>query len=249
MNLWILLRSFIILLLLSYTTVVTVQHIEKDIMVENFKKRGVFQEDISTKKFKYYKIDYEGKPSLSFLNSSADCYPGNVGDILISCEQNTIHPLVNGVISYYAGGHAGYITGPYRDDYTYIGEIGTVEATMTVGNNADCGVYSKEDWRGLQYFNEVMCLRVDMTDEELARVTASITSRLGDPYNETFFFNIYDTSYCSDVVSKSFECINRDLNPTKLTTSMYDMITAKDTYISYYHYVDSDGVKHIYYLG
>ena len=50
-------------------------------MVENFKKRGVFQEDISTQKFKYYKIDYEGKPSLSFLNSSADCYTGNVGDI------------------------------------------------------------------------------------------------------------------------------------------------------------------------
>ncbi len=218
-------------------------------MVEDFKKKGVFQEELSTSKFKYYKIDYEGRKTMSYVESSHDCYPGNEGDILVSVEQNTVHPLVNGIISFYAGGHAGYIPGLYEDHSTYLGPKTTVEATMTVGSNQNCSNYYVEDWRTTKFFNEVICLRVDMTDEERARVTSSITAILGDPYNETFFFNTTNSSYCSDLISKGFSSIGRDLNPDGVTTSIWDLIIAKDTYISYYHYFDNDGVKYIYYLG
>lgn len=248
-NVWILFRSLVIFILLSFTTVVVVEHIEKICKVENFKRKGVYQEEISTSKIKYYKIDYEGPASLSFIASSSDCLPGNAGDILVSVEQNTLHPLFNGVVSFYAGGHAGYIPGVYEDANTYIGTNGTVEATMTVGQNADCDIYSREDWRTQKYFNEVMCLRVDMTDEERNRVSAYITSILGDPYNETLFFNTTNTTYCSDLISKGFSTIGKDLNSDGVTTSIWDLIVSKDAYISYYHYFDSNGVKYIYYLG
>lgn len=247
--LWIFFRSLLLFIFLSYTIIVIIEHIEKEIKVENFKRQAVYQEDISTEKFKYYKINYEGRETLKFRPESNDCYPGNEGDILISVEQNTVHPLVNGAISFYAGGHAGYITGIYEDFSTHIGSYQTIEATTTVGNNSNCSVFSINDWTTTRYFNEVMCLRVDMTDEERNKVTSSISSMLGDPYNVTFFFDTTNTTYCSDLISKGFESIGINLNRDGVTTSIWDLITAKEAYISYYHYFDSDGVKHIYYLG
>ena len=246
---WIFLRSVLLFVIISYTTIVIVEHIEKQVLVETFKKNAVFQENISTDKIKYYRIDYDGRETLRFNSSTKDCIPGNEGDIMVSVEQNTVHPLVNGIISFYAGGHAGYIPGIYSDSQNRIGINGTIEASMTVGTNTACTTYSIMDWTTQKYFNEVMCLRVDMTDEERKRVDVSIAALLGDPYNETFFFNTKDTSYCSDVISKGFKTIGKNLNPDGVTTSIWDLIVAKDTYITYYHYFDSDGVKHVYYLG
>ena len=157
--------------------------------------------------------------------------------------------MVNGVISFYAGGHAGYIPGDLYDYSTHIGINSTIEATTTVGNNSNCTTFKIDDWTTTRYFNEVMCLRVDMTDEQRDRVTAYISSILGDPYNTSFFFDTTNTTYCSDLISKGFYSIGKNLDKDGVTTSIWDLIVSNEAYISYYHYFDSDGVKHIYYLG
>lgn len=247
--LWIFSRSLLLFIFISYTIIVIIEHIQKTIKVENFKSKAIYQEQISSNKFKYYKIDYDGRETLRFKTGSYDCYPGNEGDILVSVEQNTVHPLVNGAISFYAGGHAGYIVGSYSDYFTSINTYQTIEATTTVGDNIHCAVYPLEDWTTNRFFNEVICLRVDMTDEERSRVNASVSSLLGDPYNMSFFFNTTNSNYCSDIISKGFMSIGKDLNKDGATTSIWDLIVSNDAYISYYHYFDSDGVKHIYYLG
>ena len=100
-----------------------------------------------------------------------------------------------------------------------------------------------------KYFNTVIGLRVDMTEEEYEKVTSVIMSYLGDPYNSSFFFNTTNTKYCSDLISSGFSYIGRNLNRDSSTTSIFDLIVSPDTYISYYHYFDGSGVKHVYYLG
>ena len=246
---WIFIRSVLLFIIISYTTIIIVEHVEKQCLVESFKQKAVFQEELSTSKIKYYKIDYDGRQTIQIDSKTKDCIPGNVGDILVSVEQNTVHPLVNGIISFYAGGHAGYIPGIYNDFTHRIGSRGTIEASMTVGINTTCTNYSITDWTTQRYFNEVMCLRVDMTDEERNRVNASVAAILGDPYNETFFFNTKNASYCSDVIRKGFESIGKNLDSDGVTTSIWDLIVSRETYIIYYHYFDNDGVKHVYYLG
>ena len=100
-----------------------------------------------------------------------------------------------------------------------------------------------------KYFNTVIGLRVDMTEEEYEMVTSVIMSYLDDPYNSTFFFNTTNAKYCSDLISSGFSYIGRNLNRDSSTTSIYDLIVSPETYISYYHYFDGNGVKHVYYLG
>lgn len=245
---WIILKSFIIFMLLSFTTVVVIEHTTTDILVQKFIAKGEFQEDMSTEYFKYYKIPYSGKPTMIYDLQSHDCYPGGKGDILVSPEQNTIAPFLNEIISFYAGGHAAYCLGEYGDYQISSSNMETVETTETQSVHT-ARIYSKQDWMNNQFFNQVIGLRVDMTDEECDKVTSTILSYYGDPYNVTFFFNTTNTKYCSDMVSQGFKYIGKNLNRDLSTTSIYDLIVSPDTYISYYHYFDSNGVKHIYYLG
>ena len=58
-----------------------------------------------------------------------------------------------------------------------------------------------------------------------------------------------NAKYCSDLISSGFSYIGRNLNRDSSTTSIYDLIVSPETYISYYHYFDGNGVKHVYYLG
>ena len=245
---WIILRSFIIFMLLSFTTVVIIEHISKDVLVQNFISKGEFQEELSTDKIKYYKIPYNGRKTISYDPLTHDCYPGEKGDILVSPEQTTIAPLLNEVISFYAGGHAGYCLGEYGDYQVISNNYMTLETTETQTIHKT-SLYSKNDWTTPIYFNSVIGLRVDMTDEEIDEVTSAIMSYYDDPYNKTFFFNTTNAKYCSDLISEGFKYVNKNLNRDSSTTSIYDLIVSADTYIFYYHYFDSKGVKYVYYLG
>ena len=97
-------------------------------------------------------------------------------------------------------------------------------------------------------FDEVIVLRVKTTEEERCKVLSKAMALVGEPYNYTFFFNTKEASYCTDIVGKAYSEIGVDLNKDKLTTSVYDLLISKDTYISYYYYMDSKGIKHFYYL-
>lgn len=246
---WIALRSFIIFLLLGYTINASVEHIEKDVIVHQFKKRGVYQKDISSDTIKYYKIKSNDASSLTFLSENNDSLPGANGDILVSVQQNTIHPMVNGIISFYAGGHAAYIPGEFSDFDHNITENKTIEATETNGISTTCTVFDRTDWQGDKFFTEVIGLRVKLTEKQKLEVKTQITSRLGDPYNQSFIFNTENSVYCSDLISKAYKKVGKNLNNDGFTTSIWDLIVSPDTYISYYHYFDNDGIKHIYYLG
>jgi hypothetical protein len=88
-----------------------------------------------------------------------------------------------------------------------------------------------------------------MTQEEYEVVTSVILSYYDDPYNSSFLVNTTNSKYCTDIMSQAFSYIGKKLNRDSFSTSVYDLIVSPDTYISYYHYYDGNGVKHVYYIG
>ena len=71
--------------------------------------------------------------------------------------------------------------------------------------------------------------------------------QLGDPYNISFLFDTKNKTYCSDLITKVFSSVGIDTNKDGYFTTIYDIITTEELYITYYHYY-KDGIKYIYYV-
>lgn len=242
----ILLRSILIFILIGALSTACVKNIQKIVIVEEFKSRGVYQEDMSISNIKYYKVESnEDIPAYTVYNDKV--LPGYEGDILVS-TQAVLNPLVNGFVSFFAGGHAAICAGNYRDQDINLDNYSSIEATGLYGGDNPALVLDRDYWSDDTY-NEVIALRVKMTKEQRKEIISLASSIIGDQYNFTYIFDTVNKSYCSDLVSKVYSYVGVDLNKDDFTTSIYDLIISKDSYISYYHYIDNDGIKHIYYLG
>lgn len=243
----ILLRSILIFIALGAVTTATVKNVYQVILVEQFKKDAVYQEEISTNKMKFYKI--ESDESLpAFTNYYNYILPGAPGDILVSREA-IVHPIINPFISYFAGGHAAICLDDYSDFNISATTIDSIEATGLEPGDNTSKIFDRSYWGDNSVYDEVIGLRVKMTEEERKEVISASCGLLGDPYNFSFIFDLNNKSYCSDLVSKVFSKIGVNLNKDEFSTSVYDLVISSDTYISYYHRFDSKGVQHIYYLG
>ena len=244
----IILRSFLIFVVVWGITISATKNVHKSILVENFKSKGVYQEDISTSSTKFYKIE-SNEDMEAFTSDGSMIYPGKGTDILVSC-QAIVHPLINGFISFTAGGHAAFINpnyGDYKNNFI-VEDTTSIEATgLNEGKNLS-DVFSTDYWATDNPYTEVIGLRVKMTDEERREVTSICSSLIGDEYNYSFIFDTTNKSYCSDIISKAYRKIGKNLNKDGFATTIYDLISSGDCYISYYHVYKND-VKYIYYLG
>lgn len=223
------------------------KNIYAEALISQFKKRGVLDETHSTNKVKYYPIDSnEERPTIQ--NYGGTYYPGNSGDILISLKSELDIPFIQDFISFFAGGHAAVVLGDYQDATSSVTVDQTMESTG-VGNDANAGVSDKGDcWVDASPYDEVICLRVDTTEEQRNRILAEAMALSDDPYNYAFIWDTKKKTYCSDLIQKIYRKQGFNLNKDGFTTSVYDLIVTSETYISYYHYVDYDGVRHVYYL-
>ncbi len=245
----IILRSILLFILIWGGTITIVKNIHKVALVEEFKNRAVYQEDISTASTKYYKIESDETTS-TFTKSGNSIYPGNESDIIVTTEALLGPELVRGTISFLVGGHAAYVNGTYGDyNLSQTGKgTTTIEATgLNEGENLSA-VFNSSYWIDSSTYKEVIGLRVKMTDAERREVNSMCASLIGDPYNFSFVFDTINKSYCSDIMYKAYRKIGKNLNKDGFATTIFDLISSDDTYISYYH-VFKDGVKYIYYLG
>ena len=245
---FLILKNLIIFVVLGATTTACVHNTEKIVYVEQFKQKGVYQEDISTDNIKYYLVESD-EERLGYIPNGNDCYPGNIGDILVSTQAHLINPFISDLISFFAGGHAALCVKNYRDYELHTDQYTTVEATGLNPGDNPTEIIDRNYWSGQSNFTEVIGLRVKMTEEERNIVISDAISQVGDHYNFSFIFDTTNKKYCSDIVSNSFKRIGKNLNKDEFATTIYDLIVSSDTYISYYHYFDNNGVKHIYYLG
>ncbi len=252
------LTSIIIFIVVGATTVAGVKNIIKEIRISNFKNKckKLNEDEIDSienidklkgKTIFYHCDSNEGKKAFS-INYYGEILPGNEGDILVSTDVSMAGPMINGFVSFYAGGHAAFITGQYEDhDISLDGTNETIEASGLRDDENPCLVGDLSYWNGKAPFTEVIGLRVKCSDEERKIALSYASSILGDLYNYAFIFDTVDKSYCSDLISKAYNRVGYNLNKDGLATTIYDLIASQDCYIFYYHkYID--GVKHVYYM-
>lgn len=241
-------RSILIFIAIGAITSASVKNVSKTVCVEEFKKRGVYQEDMSSSTVKYYKIDSDEElPAYTKVNNQL--LPGSPGDILVSTQATLINPLVSGLVSFFAGGHAAICLDSYSDFDFSTNKNQTIEATGLGEGEMVSSLFYKGYWVQPDPFTEVIGLRADISEAQRKEVISLATSLLGDYYNYSFLFDTTNKKYCSDLVSEVYKKVGINLNKDSFTTNIYDIIISKDVYISYYHYYDSNRVLHIYYLG
>lgn len=241
-------RSILLFIVVSAVLTASTKNIQTTILVENFKAKGVYQEDISTPTVKFYKISSDEEKS-AYIVSGKKIIPGNSCDILTTKQAELGGPLTRGFIQFFAGGHAALCSEEYTDFETKLNDLTSIEATgLSDNGDNSASIFYRDYWSDDYTYTEIIGLRVKMTDRERKEVLSNAASYLGEDYNYSFLFNTDNKTYCSDLISKAFSTIGVNLNKDGFTTSVYDLIVSNETYISYYHYF-KDGIKYIYYLG
>ena len=242
-------RSILLFILIWGITTTVCKNIQKVILVENFKAKAVFEEEKSTASVKYYRVK-SNETRKTYTEFDGEVYPGGESDILVTTESLVGPDIIRNTFGYFVGGHAAYVNGDYGDyNMNYITSgASTIEATgMNPGLNV-ADVFPSDYWIDSETYKEVIGLRVKMSDEKRREVNSLMSSRLGDLYNYSLLFDTVNKSYCSDLISKSFAEVGININKDGFVTTILDIISSGDCYISYYH-IYKDDVKYIYYLG
>lgn len=238
--------SILFVLVGGFTTAIT-KNIHATVLVEQFKNQATYREELSTPRVKVYTIPSEEEIPTN-QKVGGIYYPGSEGDILISLYSEIGIPFVEDIISFFAGGHAGLVLGKYMDSEGISNELWTLEASGLREENNLAEAGNKRYWTLETNERSVIGLRVKMSNEERRSVINRAMALIGDEYNYSFLFDTKNKSYCSDLIGKAFDVIGVNLNKDGFTTSVYDLLVSGETYITYYHYFDTDGVQHVYYL-
>lgn len=243
-------KCFVIFIALWATTSSLEKNVEKLIYVEQFKARGVYQENLSSTKVKYYKVSANEKEDgnrKAFLKNGSTIYPGSKGDILVSTQATLVGPMISGFVSFYVGGHASIVVDNYYDYELSATSYSSVEATgLNEGSNKSI-IDNRAYWTSDDPFTEIIALRVNLTESEINEVISNAIGLVGEDYNYSFLFDTDKKSYCSDIVTKAFSHIGINLNKDYFATTIFDLIVASQTYISYYSYYNED-IMYVYYL-
>lgn len=241
-------ESIVLFIVIGGLTTAITKNVYADILIEDFKSKGEYQEKESRPSVKFYRIPADNEEP-TFQRRGNTVYPGGTGDILISLKSEMEIPFIGDFVSFFAGGHAALVLGNYQDGIGYASDQFTIESSGLVEEDSIANILEKSYWAMGNPYKTVIGLRVKMTEAERKTVIAEAMGYWGDPYNYSFLFDTKNKSYCSDLLSKIFSKIGINLNKDGFTTSIYDILLSNHTYISYYHYYDSKGIKHIYYLG
>ena len=239
--------SILIFIILLFVTDTVIDHILYSSKINDFKAKCTLVKE--TADVKYYSYKKEGDVP-GYYSTGSTVYPGNYGDVIVSPDATLVNEFISGFVSYFAGGHAAYVTKEFSDYSVHFTNFDSVEATgMNEGLNPS-QIANRAYWINDRTFKETIGLRMNgITDEQKDELMSIISGELGDYYNFSFgLFESKSKSYCSDLISKAYNRIGYDLNKDKFFTTIYDLVVSPDCYISYYHYFDSDGVKYVYYI-
>ena len=226
-----LVRYILIFLLAFFMINGVVENIIIKTKISNFKSQTTLVDVDVENGIKYYCVSRETYES-SLKQIDGKMYIGSKGDILL--KQSSPYPEIpvfHQLMTFFIGGHAAYVI----DSKT------TVEVNGKDYNNKVS--YYSNDW-----FNLKECVGVRLKNKEIIDdVTKNIENKIGAKYNYSFVFD--NGYYCTDLMSKSVTDVDtyHNINDTLFTTAN-DIITSSNTEICYYHYTDSNNIKHVYFI-
>ena len=242
--------TFVFFILISFGIDSAVEHVIVSNKISKFKKKAVYQEDISSYYIKYYKVEKDDVlPGYTMFGDRM--LPGNFGDIITSPNSNFFKGMYMGemlcdFMGYFVGGHAAIVLNNYEDYEIDVTQDDTVEATITTGNSP-AFVANRDYWNSIDYFSEIIAYRAPLTDIEKDDLLSVAVGQAGDYYNKTFTFNNKNTSYCSDLITKVYKKYGVNTNKDGFWTTVWDIMATPDLDIVYYHRIIGD-VTYIYYV-
>ena len=199
--------------------------------IASFKHDAVLANYDTENGIKYYCVSRETSYSSLYV-IDGKTYIGSEGDILLKqASPYPEIPVFHQLVTFFMGGHAAYVI----DSKT------TIEINGKTKDNK-VRVYDNN------WFNQKECIGVRLKDKKIIKdVTKNIENKIGSKYNYSFIFD--NGYYCTDLMSKSVYEVSKknNINDTMVTTAN-DIITSKNVEICYYHYIDTNGIKHVYYV-
>ena len=222
--------------------------------INDFKNAGDYESEemIGNTKVIYYKVSRE-----TYVEKGWEAYErptikehviGSNGDILLNKKSPFDNlPFIYEFISFFFGGHAVAAKGLENGDS--FDDLG-VNVLEVAGNTEDSNYVReiKNNWFLSDRREETIGVRVKgVTKEDTDNFTNNILAKLGEPYNYSFIFNTKKSHYCTDLMSKCYQEAGFKINDW-FYTSINDLITSKNTYISFYKYNDGK-TTYVYYLG
>ena len=187
------LQTILIFLVVGAFTTAITKNIHSSILVEQFKSKGVLNQEKSTKYIKVYEV--KGNEEIPTITYFADeIAPGGPGDILISLKSEIPVPFVKDIVSFFAGGHASLVIDTYEDENLYGNSDMVVETTGLEYEKNVAIISSKAYWIDDYLYKEMIGLRVKMTDLERKKVISKGVSMVGDPYNYGFIIDTQNKS-------------------------------------------------------
>ncbi len=200
--------------------------------INNFMRQAVLVDEDVENGIKFYCVSREtSKPSINKIDGKY--YIGATGDILLKkASPYPEIPIFHQLTTYFVGGHAAYV----------------VDSKTTIEINGKDKDNNTVSYYGNTWFSLKECIGVRLKNQSIVSdVTENIKSKIGTKYNYTFLFE--NGYYCTDLMSASvYEVSHKDnINDFSVTTAN-DIIDSKNVEISYYHYIDNKGIKHVYYV-
>lgn len=275
----------LLLLFLGFLLFLTGQTIAETLKVEReikkFTKQGVYQEHLSLEgTIEYYKVPRETYfpnelKRTPFFEGNFEM-PGDEGDLFVTRQAPLPDmPGIYEFVSFYFGGHAGYVDdnnsiyetyGFIEPDENLINVIinGGKETHVDVSDNywLDPNYRNEShpyyDKFGSYYRKEWIGLRVKgIQEDEISQVTEYMRhlAEIKAQYNHLFVLFTKNKYYCTDMMSRAFGSIKDDNGDKKynldldgVAVTVNDLVLSKDTYISYYVTTTKEGVKKVYFI-
>lgn len=171
--------------------------------------------------------DY-GMRDAPFL-AEGESWLGAPGDIPMTFE------AINLPITILVGGHAGIVVDERR----------VVESSGLETWEQNYTKYWRNNWK--TRYDVVLLLRVrDAAEEDYLRAAGVAETLVGRRYDFLFSF-LENWIYCSQVPHVAWLASGVNMNYDRLWVTPNDLLVSPHTYIVYFHYTDSDGVRHTYY--
>ena len=239
------LKIFLIVICCLYLTATyftidaAVENHQIQVLIKDFKKHAVYPCQYSkTYDMNFCKVSNgttDITPSFSIHPYTNEIFIGSRGDLLVALK-SAVSPWVNWFMDFYAGGHAALIDGAdLNDPQEGTSRIGTLIEITGLNERKEDVQIGYNDWLFDNYLRtQFVALKVKATKQEREKATKKAEDMLGDPYNYTFVLNTKNAHYCTDILSKAYAVVDKDLNEDTFITTAQDIIISKDTYIFIY---------------
>ena len=243
------LMIILIILIASLLITTAYESIATDVLINDFKNRGVLVHTQNNQRFYLVQKEKEYEDtSRRVLENFDNNQIGYTGDIYLTSRNPVPSSASIKILSEFIWiGHSALVIDEEAKQ--------TIEITGNDVNNDNVVKVWDNTWYDdlIEETKEFAVLRVKNTNVNTTlNVVSSAKANIGKPYNYSIIFNTKNSFYCTDLITRSYKDNGINIDYDGLISTGVDMILSKNTYLVYYRQrvIENNEVFYnIYYLG